>query len=310
MEANLIFLSLLFFLIYFWSKEYLGGYWAFLPALLTVGAPQFVGGNPLPTLGFALAVFTFFNFLFHPSRLNLLLSGLALGAVQIVTPTAALLFFYEGGMIVIFYFLGLVRDWQLTAAKDRFYRFQTRAIRYARAFFLICLLGLLTFYSTHFLKDLLAGRGIAEAFGNAYRLLKDYFVQWPGWEANSDPVITFFSQSWPILVLVFFAVIFTVMNFFRQPRKFDFLQYLTAHFVQISLIIFIAVQLMVNDATAPLLPFLFVLLAQPIRNFIMTANDKEVMIMVAHEGIRFSAKWLLLAVFIVWYAINTLVLYF
>ena len=72
-------------LIYFWSKQLMGQWWAFLPTILFAFSPTVLGHGHIvmtdvaATFGIMLSLYTFTNYLLSPRTSRFFLAGLALG---------------------------------------------------------------------------------------------------------------------------------------------------------------------------------------------------------------------------------------
>lgn len=132
-------------LIYVWSKELLGKWWALLPTFLFGFSPtvlahgHYVTTDIAATFGTIFAAFMFVKFLLCPSRTHLILAGLGLGVAQLLKFSMALL---------IPYFLILTLVFAFT-------RFQNKSLwYYLRSLLFICLIALLIIYLVYLIFTL------------------------------------------------------------------------------------------------------------------------------------------------------------
>jgi len=139
---------LLILLVYIWSKELIGRWWALLPAFLVALNPTFLAhGHYVTTdigaaLGVFLGLFAFLKFLESPSRKRLIWAGLAFGAAQLLKFSAFLLVPYFLLLTAIFYLVSVAHDWRTTdPARGRFRRFGIRLYKYFRSVFFIFAIG-------------------------------------------------------------------------------------------------------------------------------------------------------------------------
>lgn len=145
----MIFMALLVVFIYFWSKELIGRWWAFLPAFLFAFSPNVLAhGHYVTTdvgaaLGIFIAVYCLVKFLLEPSRRNLLFAGLAFGFAQLLKFSAFLLIPFFLFLIFVFYFWKMEIDWEETPSFTRLKRFSIRLFRYIRSIATIFVIGYL-----------------------------------------------------------------------------------------------------------------------------------------------------------------------
>lgn len=140
---------LLIILIYIWSREILGVWWALLPSFLFALSPNILAHSHYVTtdvaaaFGVVFATYFFLKFLHHPSKKHLVYAGLAFGVAQLTKFSAALLIPYFAFLIAAFYFVGLWNNWRETLPGERLRRFGVRALRYVRALIIIFAIGYL-----------------------------------------------------------------------------------------------------------------------------------------------------------------------
>ncbi len=156
--APILLTLLLVFLIYWWSRKYMGPVWALIPAFLFGLSPNvlahghYVTTDVAAAFGIVLSAYFFLKFLFDPSRRHLLYAGLAFGAAQLMKFSAVLLIPYFIALILVFYAASVFRDWQNTPLGTRFHRFGLRALRYFRSVLFIFLIGYaLVVYPVYFI---------------------------------------------------------------------------------------------------------------------------------------------------------------
>ncbi|MDE1970862.1 MAG: glycosyltransferase family 39 protein [Patescibacteria group bacterium] len=83
--------------IYVWSSEFLGTWWALLPALLTLFSPNFLGNGHYVTtdvaavFGFVIGLYFFCHLLEENSRGNVIRAGIALGIAELMKFSTILL---------------------------------------------------------------------------------------------------------------------------------------------------------------------------------------------------------------------------
>jgi 4-amino-4-deoxy-L-arabinose transferase-like glycosyltransferase len=143
-------------LIYWWSRELLGGFWAFLPLFLFAASPvalahgHYVTTDVGAALGVVSALFLFIRFLFRPSRSNLVWAGIGFGLAQLTKFSAVFLLPLFLVLTAVFYLASVIRDWRQTAFIARFKRFGVRAWRYVRSVLIIFAIGYPVVYAVNF----------------------------------------------------------------------------------------------------------------------------------------------------------------
>ncbi len=149
---------LLIILIYVWSRELLGNWWALLPAFLFGISPNVLAhGHYVTTdvgaaFGIVFATYYFLKFIQGPSRKRLVYAGLAFGVAMVAKFSTALLVPYFVFLLVVFYLAGMLRDWNQTEAGSRLSRFAKRAWRYLKSIIAVFVIGYaLIVYPIYFL---------------------------------------------------------------------------------------------------------------------------------------------------------------
>lgn len=285
MPIDFILLFLLVALVYSWSKEFLGPKWAFLPAFLTLLSPHFTSGDTLLALAFLISIFSFLNFIFHPSRLNLIIAGLALGAAQLVGPITLYLFVYFLILIAIFYIIGLIRDKHLTSGANSAYRLKIRFFKYSSSLLIIFIIALVIAY----VGSIFSGQQF----------------NWHLPEVTNMRFINLVSEPLPAMILVILGLGLFLINTARI-KNFNLINYLSAHFSNLALIIFIILGWYLAEIFPAVIPLVYILITGPIKSFMTSQNEKEIMIVVAHEIFSFSVKWLILFIILFWHLVYTL----
>lgn len=138
---------LLVVLIYIWSRELLGEWWALLPTILFALSPAVLAhGHYVTTdvgaaLGVVLAAYFFIKFLLAPSRKHLVYAGLTFGLAEITKFSTALLVPYFVIILIAYYLVGVARDWDQTEAGKHFKRFSIRASHYLKSIIIVFVIG-------------------------------------------------------------------------------------------------------------------------------------------------------------------------
>jgi len=283
--ASIFFALLLSLLIFLWSKELIGRWWALLPTFLFSFSPLVLayGHYFSPDIFAAFAVFasifTFLNFLHHPSRPNLFLAGLAFGAAQLLRLSAIILIPVFLFLIIVFYVAGIIRDWAATEPSARWKHFRVRAIRYFRPVFIIFFIGFLIIYVGFALRE----QNLTKPIFDYLASLSSYLnLKGGGWQ-----FLTLFLTKEPLpslILLVFSFVVFLwstlKLTFGAVLRKLKFSDYLGTHFPEFSLIVFVAAYVLLGLFIEPLvsanylasLPFVYILSATAIKNWFSVSN--------------------------------------
>ncbi len=290
MLIDFVLLILLVLLVYSWSKEFLGPKWALFPAFLTLLSPHFISGDVLLTLAFLISIFSFLNFIFHPSKLNLIIAGLALGAAQLVGSLTLYLFIYFLILMIIFYIFGLIRDRNLTTGANRNYRLKIRFLKYFSSLLIIFIIAIAVFYS---------GLIITKQPLN---------FNWQLPEVSRISIYNLIQEPLPAIILTALGLGLFLINTARM-KNFNLITYLSAHFSNLALIIFMIFGWYASEIFLATLPLIYILITGPIKNFMTSQNEKEAMIVIAHEVFSFSAKWLALFILLFWHVVYTLYLF-
>ncbi|MBI3089021.1 MAG: glycosyltransferase family 39 protein [Candidatus Colwellbacteria bacterium] len=104
--------------VYFWSREFLGPRWAFLPTIFTAFSPTILAhGHYVTTdigaaLGIIVALYFFAKFLENRSRRSLVFAGLAFGFAQLLKFSAVILTPYFLILAVVLWVIRKPRSWK------------------------------------------------------------------------------------------------------------------------------------------------------------------------------------------------------
>lgn len=138
----------LILLVYIWSKDLIGRWWALLPTFLTALSPTILAhGHYVTTdVGAALGIFVgtmaFLKYLESPSKKRLIWAGLAFGVAQLLKFSAILLIPFFLILTVVFYIVSVKQDWKTTdPMRGRFRRFGIRFYKYFRSVFVVFFIG-------------------------------------------------------------------------------------------------------------------------------------------------------------------------
>lgn len=304
---------LLIILVYVFSKELVGRWWALLPTFFTALSPHFLAHGHYvttdigATLGILLATYFFLKYLFHPSRTNLVLAGLAFGAAQLLKFSAVILGPYFLVIIIIF-----------SLIKKGFWKNLWSLL-------LIFVIGFLLIYAFYFittwgypierqvsdtghilqsfgfrpvanLNIWMAGNQIlrpwAEYFLGVLMVLQrsaggntGYFlgeVSATGWHYYF-PTVFVMKEPLAILIIIALALFFSSLNILRgfkdglknAVKKFK--EYLNTHFAEFAILLFVilywaqSIQSTLNIGfrhLIPTLPFIYMLAAGSIKKWV------------------------------------------
>lgn len=309
-----IFLTLILIpLLYLVARELMGKWWAllppflfaFFPALLAAG--QIADGRAAENLFFFLAVTTFLLFLNRPAKKHLLLAGITFGLAQLTTFAALILIPFFLFILLIFYLAGVRRDFSMTEPHERFRRFSLRAWRYARALFIIFLVGFLLVFlcyllftikypiekqesDTAFILDQFQSqlRGSAIIWLSSTPILRGFGHYLLGLSFNSPDIaglnlLTSAVTRAPLALLgmAILALAFSLLNIARallaiiKRRSRKLSDYLNTNFSEFAMLIFVfvywtaAMMRGIMDLAGVLatLPFIFILIASGIKKW-------------------------------------------
>ncbi|PIR97861.1 MAG: hypothetical protein COT89_02205 [Candidatus Colwellbacteria bacterium CG10_big_fil_rev_8_21_14_0_10_42_22] len=106
----MLLMLLLVLVVYLWSRELMGDWWALLPTLATALSPNFLAHGHYvttdvgATLGIILSLYLFSKYLATPTKKNLIWAGVGFGIAQLMKFSAALLVahFILVGLIIAF----------------------------------------------------------------------------------------------------------------------------------------------------------------------------------------------------------------
>lgn len=142
---------ILIFLVFIWSKELLGSWWAFLPTMLVAFSPSFLAHGHYvttdvgATLGITLSLYYFVKFIQNQSRKNLILAGLAYGIAQLMKFSAVLLIPLLGFLIIVFAVYKSIRDTSQSSL-GKFVVFIKEFLRHLGYLIVIFIIGYLLVY--------------------------------------------------------------------------------------------------------------------------------------------------------------------
>lgn len=257
-----IFTTALLILTYIWSTKLLNGWWTLLPPFLfTFSLASINGINTVQiatALFYFLALYTLINFIFKPSRTNLLLAGMSFGLTQLIGLPALILIPYFLILISVFYIASVKRDWQKTAPADKFKRFGIRALRYFRSIIVMFIIG---FLFAFFIKFAALGTECNDFSCYHYSYLS-------------------FKIYWPFLITIATAFIYSLINVIKSFRisKFKgFWDYLGTSFPEFSMIVFIAMYSLFilffspglsAEKLIPILPMVYILTASGLKKMV------------------------------------------
>jgi hypothetical protein len=284
-------------LIYIWSRELLGNWWALLPAFLFGLSPtvlshgHYVTTDVGATLGVLFAVFGFTKFLAKPRAGSAILAGLALGI--------ALLAKFSNNLLIPYFILLAIIYFAFVARRHFF--------KYLRMLIGIFLVALIIIYAVYFIFTL--NYPADKQLADATQVLSTFTPQWlvdidlalidnpvlrpigqylfgllmilqraaggntayflgelsaEGWWYYF-PVVFLLKEPIPALILIFMALGLGIRGIFR---KFKISNYLGTHFPEFSMLLFViiywaySIQSSLNIGIRhllPTLPFIYIL---------------------------------------------------
>ncbi|GEM_PF-6866685 len=210
-------------LVFIIARGLIGDIWALLPVVMLGFAPPFLayGSHELAGISAALAIltaiWTFAHFVQHPSRLGLIIAGVAFGAALLAHPLG----FMTGVINVALAFAALITsiavDWKNSAPEMRRHRFLIRAMRYARGTCAVLGIGLILVYlfyaaavpetltveDTPLIISWLEGNAVLYPFGAYLLRIVQYIRTLPTLNAH---VGTAFALTLPLPSLGLFAI--------------------------------------------------------------------------------------------------------
>ena len=302
MAINFILLGILGLLIYVWSQEWIG-HWAILPAFLTVFLPNFIQETPLISLSILLAIASLFNFLLHPSKLNIIIAGLGLGAAQLAEPSNLILLPYYLIIACFFYFISLARNWEYAPLLGHSLELNDlgrRLFNYLKSLIFIFTIAAIVFYIAKILPNF--------DFQAGYQTLVNHLQQ-DIWHWRPLGINNIVQQPPSAIILAGLSLLFFIINFLSSAKNAQKLFWMGNNFIELALIIFILFYWSFGGAVTPVLPVLYLLISRPLKNLVARKNQKEIMIVVGHEALSFSVRWLVLFTLLLWYFVNTVYLY-
>ncbi len=273
-----IFFSLAFIaLIYFFSRNLIGNWWALLPAFLFGLSPtllahgHYATGDILTALTIGLSIISFTAFLDRPSKKRFFLAGLAFGAAQASSFSALTLIPYFALLTAVFYCNQVRQDWPITPRENRAEIFTKRALKYFRMILGVFLVGYLLVFAIYFDATLnypvnkqqsdtefllfsakpawlsstvqqLSGIPVARSIGH---YLLGAMVSGQEQASSKLPVLFLLKEPVASLLLILFAVVLAIWNLIRgigrviRTRTREFSGYLSTNFTEFSLLIFI-----------------------------------------------------------------------
>ncbi len=324
-----IFLTLILITaVYFWSKDLIGRWWAFLPTFLVAFSPNFLayGHYIIADSGAALSIFLavtmFLNFLLSPSRKNLICTGLALGLAQLLKFTAFLLVPYFLLLIILFYLISLIRDWRTTETGQRFRRFKNRLWKYFRSVLIIFIIGymlvgtlylFISYFNPSLLPEILSAiTDHSSGAANRYSL----------------PLIFLMKEPISSLILIIFALGYSLFSLISGSIRVIFHQsrtvtdFLTTYFAEFAILLFVGIYWTLSLSNGPQLdlrqllptmPFIYILTAGALKQWFSLQNAGSVrnfavkIFILYQELASISIKSAVLVALLSWYLVSTLI---
>jgi 4-amino-4-deoxy-L-arabinose transferase-like glycosyltransferase len=151
----MVLMLLLILVVYFWSREIMGDWWALLPTLATAISPNLLAhGHYVTTdvgaaLGIVLSLFFFTRYLATPTKKNLIWAGIYFGIAQLMKFSAALLVIH---FVVVSIIVAISRT---SRSSGHLWRQTLRStLRYTGRALIIFAIGALVIYPPYWLATL------------------------------------------------------------------------------------------------------------------------------------------------------------
>lgn len=264
---TIILSALLLLFIYYWSKEFLGRFWALLPSLMLALSPNFLAyghyatADIIKTLTVSLTLYCLLKYLSQPSTKKLIFAGLTLGITQLIfssSGAAAILILTLFMAVFVFYLIqsggfGSNRPKTLTQKIGRGALVFLSLLALSAVFVFIFYLLLPTSHYSFADQIALAGRKTLSEYHNDFKILNARSVQnqpvyfqnkvWTEPPHYYLPLIFILKEPLPILLLLGSALILGFKNFSAKIKKNSFIDYLKINFEEFTLIIFIMLYL-------------------------------------------------------------------
>ena len=302
---SLLLAVILIAITYLWAKELIGRWWALLPTYLLALSPTLLAqiqGNAdtlALSLSINLALLSFLGYLINPNWFKFILASLAFGFSVILSLEALVLIPYLLLITILFYFVN-------------------------KKFLLVPCVGILIFGFTMFgafaffmeTNAPFYVNGVLETLQN---LVRNSIFEWPK--------VFFYKEPTASLVLIVFAFVSSLVRIIRSTlallsnRSRVLLDYLTTHFTEFAMIIFIIFWLrltMLNDGPLgmndllPIAPLIYILTVSAARRWFTLEETKKIrnlmvkFFIMSRELFGLSIKTLLLAVLLIWHFFTAL----
>ncbi|MEK7169568.1 MAG: phospholipid carrier-dependent glycosyltransferase [Patescibacteria group bacterium] len=332
-------------LIYLWSRELLGKWWALLPAFLFAVSPSvlahghYVTTDIAAAFGFLLAAYLFVKFLNRRSGLNIILAGIGLGIALLLKFSTVLLIPLFIALAFFYWFGEKIRG------------FETSFWRHAKNLILIFIVALAAVYAAYFVftlnypieKQVSDTKSILENFqpqalaqfnvklseSRLMRPLGEYFlgvmmvlqrsaggntsyflgeVSKIGWHYYF-PVVFLLKESVPTLILLFLSMFFGLKNTIVKSKGGKifqkFAEYLGTNFAEFSLLLLVLLYWAYSINSTLNIGFRH-LLPLIAPMYILAASGLKNWL---NAGSKNSAKRAILAIVLIWCAAETFAAY-
>lgn len=202
-----------------------------------------------------------------------------------------------------FYFISLARNWEYAPLLGHSLELNDlgrRLFNYLKSLIFIFTIAAIVFYIAKILPNF--------DFQAGYQTLVNHLQQ-DIWHWRPLGINNIVQQPPSAIILAGLSLLFFIINFLSSAKNAQKLFWMGNNFIELALIIFILFYWSFGGAVTPVLPVLYLLISRPLKNLVARKNQKEIMIVVGHEALSFSVRWLVLFTLLLWYFVNTVYLY-
>ncbi len=259
-------------LIYIWSRELLGKWWALMPAFLFGFSPiinaqgRYFTAPTAATFGFLLASYLFMKFLNSRTNKHLFWAGIGLGIALLINPSDVVLVPIFIIILLFFWFGETIRTKS------------SNILGFLGDFILILIVALALVYVAYFVLTLNFISPITRYLSEISTAVHSSFSV-----IHFNPFIKSFPKSMlPILILFVLSMLSGLKNMFAKfnggKLTSKFAEYLGTNFAEFSFLVtavLYSAYIIQNPASSgkfesllPILPFVYILIASGLKNWI------------------------------------------
>lgn len=293
-------------LTYTWAQEFSGS-WALFTAVFVLLLPTHASESPLTSLVAVLVIVSLVEFVLHPTRSWTLLLGVALGVAQLVSLGAWLWYLYAICMVVLFFIISFVRDREVTAYAH-LNRFGIRLRAYLALFAASGTISVAVWYIGVGLRAWLFEKmPPLDAFIFGYHSIIAQLVHPLVVIPHTFADLT--AISIPGLVIIALGLLLLVAHDVPAIMHRKLTHWLPDIYPALALIVFVALYWRYGVGVTPIAIALGMLISEPLRQLLTRRYSKELLIVIGHERLSFSARWLVFGGLVVWYVVNSIAIY-